>query len=373
MRTVHVSIRSFARVAAATAVVAVGLTFVASPATAAPARSSGSATAATVAAGWLGRQFEPDGDLATPKGETGVSFLPLAIVALDSARVGAGEIRRGIAYLERHFAPFVEPPESRTKSVPDPGRLAEVILAAVAAKADPWRFGGDTARDDLVARLLATQARSGTDKGLFGSPKAPTYASAYTQGLSLAALAAVGHRDAAAARWLVAQQCGDGGWETYRAGSQRCPAPNPKTYTGPDTNDTALAVEGLAASHVSPKLSPLRFLRSSQYANGGFAYYGGRSDVQAPDPDSTAVVAQALVALGKLSAVTRGRRTADDALSAFRLGCASPARERGAYRFPGEPGANLYATIQAIPATMREAYPIPPRRAAGALPVMSCK
>lgn len=338
-----------------------------------PDRAAGPPSAGASAAGWLGRQFKPDGDLPESQGEPGITYLPLAIVALASANVGRREIAGGIRYLELHFASYVEVPASKSRSVPAPGRLAELILAAVAAGKNPRRFGGDKPSNNLVARLLATQIKSGADKGLFGSPGGPTYSSAYTQGLALTALAAVGRADAPGAAWLVAQQCPDGGWESFRSDAKKCSAPDPKTYTGPDTNDTALAVEGLVAAKVSPKVNPLAFLEASQYSSGGFAYFGGHSSAQTPDPDSTALVAQALVALGKLSAVKRDGRGAEAGLAAFQLGCRAQPTERGAYRYPREAGANLYATIQAIPAAMRKAFPIPPGSASSSLPVLSCK
>lgn len=334
-----------------------------------PARASSNARAA---AGWLGRQFGANGDLPRTGGEAGINTLPLAVVALEAARVGERQIEAGIGYLERNFRTFVEVRGAGGKEVPDPGRLAEVILAAVAAKVSSRHFGGRKGVDDLVARLLATQQRTGADAGLFGSPEAPVYASAYTQGLALAALAAVGRRSRSGAEWLVAQQCKDGGWESYRSGSAPCPAPDAKDFAGPDTNDTALAIEGLVASRVTPKLSPLQFLRASQYPSGGFAYYGVRSSAQSPDPDSTAEVAQALVALHKLSSVLRDGRNAVEALSGFQLRCGAPPAERGAFRYPGEPGDNLLATAQAVPALMREPYPVGPGTTSRSLPVLSC-
>lgn len=373
MHTAHRPGRMAALAVALTASLTAAGGLVASSATATPpsAQPASMPSAAAVAAGWLGRQFEANGDLPKTDGEAGIDDLPLAIVALASAGVGSKEITKGIGYLERNFASYVQVPESKTKSVDDPGRLAEVILAAVAAKVNPERFGGDKAANDLVARLLVTQVGTGTDTGLFGSPDAPIDSTAYTQGLALTALAAVGRPNAAGAKWLEAQQCSDGGWEGYRSGPAACPAPDPKTYVGPDTNDTALAIEGLHASKATAKVNPLPFLRSSQYAGGGFAYYGGDSSTQSPDPDSTAVVAQALVARGELSAVTRSKGV-EAGLAAFQLGCSSPASERGAYRYPGTSGANLYATIQAIPAAMEKAYPVEPGSPSSSLPTLPC-
>ncbi len=379
MHTVHHCSRMAVLVVTTACLTAAGV-LVAGPAAAqtsprvlAPARLATAPSAGAVAAGWLGRQFQSNGDLPKTDKEPGLTYVPLAIVALVSARVGSREIGKADAYLKHNFASFVQVPESKTRSVTDAGRLAEVILAAVAAKANPESFGGNRPIDDLVARLLATQVTSGADKGLFGSPEAPIYSTAYTQGVALTALAAVGRRNASGAAWLVGQQCSDGGWESYRSGSKPCPAPDPKKYIGADTNDTALAVEGLVASKVSPKVSPVSFFKASQYAGGGFAYYGGHSSAQAPDPDSTALVAQALVALRKLSVVTRGGNGAERGLAAFQLRCSSPASERGAYRYAGDRGANLYATIQAIPAAMRKPYPVAPGSASSSLPVMSCK
>lgn len=361
--------RRTAAFAFASALVAV-TGFAAAPAGAA-AKSSTSSPAA-VAAGWLGRQFTSSGDLPSAAGDPGLDYVPLAIVALASARVGSKQINKGIGYLEHHFQSFVEIPTSKTSTVADPGRLAEVILAAEAAKVNPRRFGGDKAVNDLVTRLLATQSTSGTYKGLFGSPKSPTYATAYTQGLVLTALAAAGQPNTAGAQWLVAQQCSDGGWEGVRSVGTACPKPDPKTNTGPDTNDTALAIEGLVATKMSPKVNPISFLKGSQYPTGGFAIYGGTSSFQAPDPDSTAVVAQALVALGDLSSVTKDGKTVERGLARYHLGCGAPSSERGAYRYPGESGVSLYATIQAIPAASRRAFPISPGTTSSALPTMSC-
>ena len=128
-----------------------------------------------------------------------------------------------------------------------PGQLALLILDAHALGVSPTSFGGT----DLVARLLATQRTTGADAGLFGVQD-PTYDGAYRQGLSLAALAAVGTTSGAAVTaaesWLTGQQCGDGGWTSYITAANPCNG-KPAKYEGPDTNSTALAVEGLEAQH----------------------------------------------------------------------------------------------------------------------------
>jgi hypothetical protein len=339
----------------------------------AEASASAARTSARNAAGWLGRQFEPNGDLPETQGEMGIDYLPLALVALASARVGSTQLREGIGYLERHFESYVRLPTSKTTSLDDPGRLAQVILAALVGQANPRAFGGTGPSSNLVARLLATEVKTGSNAGLFGSPASPTYSSAYTQGLVLVALAAAGAPNAGGALWLVHQQCADGGWEPYRASpSTACAPPDPATYSGPDTNSAALAVEGLIATGRAPAHKPLPFFEKSQYASGGFGYYGVVSPAQVPDPDSTAVVIQALVALRDLGAVRRDGHGAEAGLNAFVIGCGAAAGQRGAFRYPGTSGPSLYATIQAIPAAAGYAFPLRRGSTSSSLPVMSC-
>ena len=51
---------------------------------------------------------------------------------------------------------------------------------------------------------------------------------------------------AAAISWLVAEQCPDGGWTSPDNAINACNG-LPAAFAGPDTNSTALAVQGLAA------------------------------------------------------------------------------------------------------------------------------
>ncbi len=341
----------------------------------APTKPATTPMSALDGAGWLGRQFRLNGDLPVSDGEAGLDNLSLGLVALVSTETGEVPAHRGLGYLEKHFGSYVSIADGE-KPIVSPGRLAQVMLAAEAMKASVVRFGGTTRADDLLARLLATQAKTGGDAGLFGSPDGPTYSSAYTQGLALLALAAAGHPNTAGARWLVAQQCSDGGWTSYRSSLRTpCPKEDPTDYAGADTNSTALAVEALVATHVSPRVNPLKFLQRSQYPDGGFGYFGTVSRAQPVDPDSTALVVQALVALHELgnpafrkSAASTPRK----ALAHFQLGCSAPASERGAYTFPGVPGPNLIATLEAIPAAAGKAFPIRPATQTRTLPIMRC-
>ena len=256
-------------------------------------------TAAQAGAGWLGRQFHGAfiGTKATPDpGSTAE-----AVLAFAAAGAGGSKARAATMWLTRHFESYVS-----SGGVDDAGALATVILAAQAmggqaAGFDPTAFGGGQAANNLVARLVATERSSGADAGLFGASD-PTFDGAFRQGLSIMALVnqGLGGSTAVAAgvSWLQNQQCADGGWEAYRSDlTTACPAPDPATFSGPDTNSTAVAVEGLVAAGATFPDSPLSFFESSQNTDGGFGFIGDAS--QSPDPDSTGLVIQALVALGQ--------------------------------------------------------------------------
>ncbi len=86
------------------------------------------------------------------------------------------------------------------------------------------------------------------------------------------------------------------------------------------------------------------------------------------DPNSTALVLQALIATGDADAARFSDRAATplSALLSFQLGCDAPESDRGAFTFPGSNGApNGFATAQAVaPAAgagvLTEAGPVDP-------------
>ena len=162
--------------------------------------------------------------------------------ALASAGVDLRQASAALTYLEAHVNTYVT-----VASADGPGQLALLILDAHAMGVSPTSFGGT----DLVARLVATQRTTGTDAGLFGIQD-PSFDGAYRQGLSLAALAVAGVTTGTAVTsaesWLTGQQCPDGGWTSYINASNPCNG-KPANFAGPDTNSTALAVQGLEAQH----------------------------------------------------------------------------------------------------------------------------
>ena len=301
--------------------------------------------AAHRAAVWLASKVNAKG-YVTFSGNPDVSDTTLTVLALAAAGGERHTALRALDYLKSHVTTYVN-----AGGHDGAGQLATLILDAHSLDESPTSFGGT----NLVKRLLKTMRTTGHDAGLFGVQD-PTYDGAYRQGLALAALAAAGVRAttqlAPAISWLQRQQCANGGWESYRASTTAaCPPSDPATYTGPDTNSTALAVQGLVARRAKTHHNPVSFFKALQSADGGWGYYGGTAD-----PDSTALVIQALVSLHDSVSSTTFRKGSKDpasALLAFQLA-------GGAFYYPaaGSPKtASGLATEQAAPALMSKAYP----------------
>jgi hypothetical protein len=276
------------------------------------------------------------------------------ILALASAGVDPSGARNALTYMKGQVDNYVTVDGSD-----GPGQLALLILDAHALGANPESFGGT----NLVARLLATERTTGTNAGLFGAQD-PTYNGAYRQGLALAALAAVG--DTASSKvgapeaWLTAQQCPDGGWTSYVTTDNPCNG-DPADYEGPDTNSTALAVEGLSAQGVLGSKAAgkaLRFIEHAQNRDGGWGYEPNAADAPgSSDPDSTALVIQAVLALGKspsANTFVQGGANPVSTLESFQLTSGSGS---GAFFYPGSSDPDTLATYQAVPAAAGVKFP----------------
>ena len=308
--------------------------------------------AAQQGAAWLGGQLTQAGFISsqTSPGSADLSGTANTVLALASAGVDANGAYAASRYLAGHVDDYVV-----SGGADGPAQLALLVLDAHALGQDPSDFGGT----DLVSRLLATEQTSGPDRGLFGSEaQAANYqAGNYQQGLALAALAAAGvhgtAQTALATTWLLGQQCPDGGWTTPDDVNVPCSG-SPANFAGPDTNATAVAVEGLAAQGALPaqaSTNALSFLIAGQDGDAGWSYYPNSVVVpQTTDPDSTALVIQALLAMGTSPTDPRLQKGGGDPASellGFQITAGSGA---GAFAFPGTTGPNLLATYQGVPA-----------------------
>jgi hypothetical protein len=318
-----------------------------------------SVTVAKDGAGWIARQMLAHGGDIAPAATPDPSDTAYAVLGLHATGVGRTAATEAISFLETQLGAI------SAGGSDDPGVLSEFILAAHASGVNPHQFGGTAAANNLVSRLLATQQTTGSNVGLFGSQD-PTYNGAFRQGLALMALKVAGIpvSNTTVARgitWLEQQQCSTGLWEAYRADTASpCPAPDPTTFTGPDTNSTALAVEGLATYGAHPLMASVeQQLRLVQSSDGGFPYIAAGG--QASDPDSTALAIQTLLDEGQNPASTSwtvSGSTPYTALASYQLGCAAPAANRGAFYYPGSTSPSVIATVQAVPAAAGKALPV---------------
>ena len=311
---------------------------------------------------WIAGNFISQGYVPTAPGSDQPDFSSTAqsILALSAANQDLSIARSGLAYMEAHVDQYVT-----SNGVDGPGQLGLLILDAAALGADPRSFGGD----DLVSRLLATEQQTGPDAGLFGTEaQVGDYAAGgYQQGLALAALAAAGVRGngqlGSAINWLIHQQCPDGGWTSPDTAVNGCSG-TPADQSGPDTNSTALAVEGLAAQGAAaPALShAVAFFDSAQDPDGGWSYFPNTMATPgSTDPDSTALVIQALIALGVSPASPALTKGSDDPVSALLSFQLTGGSDAGAFFFPPAPApASLISTYQAVPALAGLALPFGP-------------
>jgi hypothetical protein len=312
-------------------------------------------TAAGYGARWLTSQLTPGGYVADGNGDPSPG--PTAGVALALAAARVPELAGPLGWLRGNVDAHVAP--GGTDSA---GNLAYLIILAVAAGEDPSSFGGT----DLVSRLEGTVGAF--EPGLFGAAD-PTFDGAFRQSLALLALAGAGRTPPpAAVTWLVDQQCGAespastvGGWEAYRSDpGAPCTEPDPVNYLGADTNSTAMAVQAAAALGVALDQDPLAFLDRAQGDDGGFPFVAG-GDV---DPNSTALVVQALVAADQdLRAAPWGDATGDPltSLLSWQIGCDAPAADQGALASPFSDGApDLFATQQGVWGLALTPFPLPP-------------
>ncbi len=301
---------------------------------------------------WLARQLTPAGYMpsSTTPGQPDLVATANTVLALASAGVDPLGAKNALDYLGSHLSQYVT-----VNGSDGPGQLALLILDAHALGIDPRSFGGT----DLVTRLLATEQPS----GLFGSQD-PTFDGAFRQGLALAALAAAGVTAPAqvgsATTWLTDQQCPDGGWTSFITVTNTCTS-DPSTFEGPDTNSTALAVEGLEAQGALIPTSASKaigFITGAQDPDGGWGFFPNtQSTPGSTDPDSTALIVQAIVALGQSPSeppFVQSGGTPMSSLLSFQL---TSGPGSGALFFPGSPGPDVLATYQGVPALAGVAFP----------------
>lgn len=298
----------------ATLALIVGLVGSTQPASAAPVTNPLEA-----GAHWLASQVGDDGTLEgfTP-GQADYGSTLQGIIALAAAGHEGPTARLMLDAVNGDIETVIAPFGSD-----DAGRLGLAILANLALGEDPTDVDGV----NLVERLQASQRPTGDpDAGLYGSAD-PTFDGAFRQGLAVLALAGVGVVDDAGTAWLVDQQCDTGSWQAYRADTAvACPVPSAATFSGPDTNSTAMALMALTAQGVTPDADAVAWLTSVRSSTGGWPYFG--DPAEASDSSSTGLVLAALTTAeqapaGQAALMQLDASGQSDLLS-FQVGCDDP-------------------------------------------------
>jgi hypothetical protein len=243
---------------------------------------------------------QPDGGYAEPGGRSTVGLTATAVLALRAAGAQAPDAAR--AYLTAHETGLTATElELATMAEAVTGGASPALLASLHALDRPGGAIGPTVNSTIWGMLALRQA---------GQPVA-----------------------AATVRYLEAAQTRSGGFAWA-------------TGIPPDNDDTAAALEALAAAGVRGSVlsRALAYLRARETKDGGFELQpGSGSNVQ-----STAWSIQAFLAAG-----------AKPPAAAFRY-LARMTRADGSLRYSSRYATTpLWVSAQALPALSRKAFPLP--------------
>lgn len=345
-------------------VVALVLAFVGAVVPFAPRRADATGSAdVSLVASYLATLVQPDGSVLDPWAFPPAPSVTATVdVALALAEAGTQPAALGstLAYIEANVPAYVTEIGTNTT-----GRYAYLIMLAVATGHDPRSYG--IAHTDLVAGLQSRYAIE--EPGLYGPIN--SYASVMIHSLALLALHAAGAAiPADAIAWLERQQCetannSQGGWQPYRAPAGGvlavCDVSDGSSYAGADSNSTAFALQALAALGRTSTFSAANtwlasLLASDPTPSGGFGQFIGDEN----DPNSSALIVQALVAMGEdpLAAPWIQSVTPLQSLASWIIRSGS---EAGAVASPYSGGyGDFFATYQAVWGLAMQPFPLIP-------------
>ncbi|NJN16437.1 MAG: terpene cyclase/mutase family protein [Oscillochloris sp.] len=213
------------------------------------------------------------------------------------------------------------------------GGAAKLVLAAIAAGADPTAFGGVNLLELLGQAYDPASGQYGPD--------------VYGHTLVMLAIRSVGAnppQDAVAR--LIDLQLEDGGWSFDGTGE-----------TGSDTNTTALAIQALTGQRQADgaRGQAIAYLQSQQNDDGGFPYSQTSQFGNASDANSTALAIQAIRAAGQDPTARAWQRDNGGPVDLL----ASLQNDSGAFRYQeAAPDDNALATYQALPALLIQPLPV---------------
>jgi hypothetical protein len=265
-----------------------------------------------------------------------------AVVSLVAAGRGPTQIRKGLNYLSRQTA---------QGKVTEVGVEAKVVMAAVAGGRNPRSFGGV----NLVQAIANTEQPDGQ---YFD---AASFSAVFDDALAMLALEAAGETPSTdAQQWLLAAQCGDGGWQydappaigedehcfTGDAGSD---------FSESDTNTTSYAVQALESAG-SPSFTHDPFAFFDAIRDTGFDGWGYTWGFQTTDTNSTALVLQAYASAGE--AMPTGGMTALRALQDLHCGAFSYSWTDDGHGGFMRTAPDVGATIGGVMGLLQEPLPV---------------
>lgn len=307
----------------------------------APLPSSDPAVGATGGIAWLRAQLGDDGAVRGATGAVDLNATRTTALALALSGDDGAHIDAALGVLSADLSPLTN------ADGPVAGAVGQMLQLVALTGGDPHDVGGT----DLVELLVASQRTApDADAGLYGA-QSPAFDGAFRQAAAIIGLALSGDTSdivleslANATSWLADQQCADGSWLAHRADTTApCPAADPTSFSGPDTNSTGAATVALQLLD-HPIIDPTAYFEANQGTDGGWAFFAGAD--QPSDANSTAWVIRARRALG----------LADDPdttamLLSLQLGCDAEAADQGAFIYAEAfPGASQLATVDAVPA-----------------------
>lgn len=187
----------------------------------------------------------------------------------------------------------------------------------------------------LISATILSPSTAST-RGLFGNADA-TYDGVFRQSLAILGLvAAKAEVPPAAISWLEEQQCPNGGFEAFRTElTTQCRVSNPDTYSGIDTNSTALGAMALAAVGKNQAATKaVRWIKTTQQNSGGIPYFkGGTVDASS---SSLALLAAKSVGLNQTFFTLNGRNVVSY-LRTVLSDCSAEPNKRGALAYTRTP------------------------------------
>ncbi len=272
------------------------------------------------AAAWLKTQQAEDGSFlgfsGKPDAGTTIDAM-IALVAAKNAGVDVGDsIERALGYLGSADIALVY-------TQTGVGQAAKLALGLIAAGQNP----GDFAH---VSPMLILEHGVNADTGIYGT-------GLYDTALSILALVADGKDvPATVLSGIKALQADNGGW-AFDGSTEAA---------NTDSNTTSMIVQALVAMGKGDSKLVAKGVQylTSVVSDGGATY--DLKDGATPDANSTALVIQGLIAAGEdTSALGNALNGFQNADGSFSYNAATP-------------GANVMATVQAIPALAKVAFPI---------------